>query len=77
MNFFNFFYVYRNTGFEKNRGYIRETFSSITQKILLYDMEYCYKNVFEIRTVTFVSQNFQKKFQRKKIKKLVWILKNQ
>ena len=45
MNFFNFFDVYKNIVFEKNWGYHRATASSITRKIILWDMKFCYKNI--------------------------------
>ena len=63
MNFCHFFYVCENTVVEKNWGYKRETISSITWKILVYDMESGYKNIFKIRNITFIFQNLKKKLK--------------
>ena len=74
MNFFNFFYVLENTVFEI-KGYNRVAVGLISQKIRVCDMESCYKIISKIRKVTLILKNFQKR--RKKLKKFVWILKNQ
>ena len=62
-----FFYFYENTVFEKNWDYNLATVSSTIQKILVHDMESCYK---KIRNVTSIFPNFQKFFKnvRKKLK---------
>ena len=45
--------------FLTNSGYNCATVGSITQKIFVCDMNFCYKNVSKIRNVTFISKNFQ------------------
>ena len=42
---------------KKNWGY----FSSIARKTFVYDMKFWYKNISEIRNVTFILQNVQKR----------------
>ena len=70
---FQFFYVYENTVFEIKSNN-RATVSSITRKILLYDMEFRY----EILKGAYIYQNFLKILKNvKKIEILIWSLKNQ
>ena len=52
---------------KKNCGYNRATVIPIIQKILVYSMKFCYKNISEIRNVIFVFQNFQSFWKTKKI----------
>ena len=60
--FFQFFFTYMKILFlKKNRGYKRRIVSSITQKILLCNVESCYENISEIRKVIRSFQNFQKR----------------
>ena len=76
MNFFNLFYVFQNTVFEKKLGYKHATITLITQKILVcvwnFDTKTFPRHVIQI-------QNFQINFQNRKeiFFKLKWILKNQ
>ena len=62
----------------KNWDYNHATVSIITQKILVCDMKSCYKKTSEIRNVTLMFQNFQNVSQKriKKLKKLIWNLKD-
>ena len=39
----------------------------MTRKILECDMESCYKNISKIRNISFIFQNYEKKFSTKKI----------
>ena len=73
MNFFNFFYVYENTGFKKKWGYNRATGSLIPRKNFLCDVESRVKKI-KICNVT-CTLNFFFNFKNVK-KKFVWILKN-
>ena len=52
---------------EKNQGYNRAIVSSMTRKTLVWDMESCYKNISEVRNVTSIFQNFQKRKKGEKI----------
>ena len=62
----------------KNWGYSRANFNSITQEILLCDVESWYKNVCKIRNVTFIIEIFKKNVENKKLlTKFKWIVKNQ
>ena len=45
---------------EKNQGFNRKNVSSFTWKVFECDMEFCYKNIFKIRNVTFIFQYFEK-----------------
>ena len=62
--YFQFFYVYENTVLKKNRGYNSTTVSSITQKILVCDEEYCDKN--ESRKKWPVEKRLQEKWPMEK-----------
>ena len=74
-----FFTFFKIPFLKKNWGYNRATVTSITRKILACDMKSWYKNVCKIRNVTFIFQNFQNTFQKRKknSKQLKWSLKNQ
>ena len=59
------------TFLKKNWDYNRVTVSPIIQKILVCDIESCYKDISEILNVTFSFQNLQNVFQnRKEIEKI-------
>ena len=60
---------------KKNVAYDRATIGLIIRKILVSDMESCYKNISKIRNIKFIFQNIQK--SKKKLKQFIWILKNQ
>ena len=61
MNFFNFFYDFENTVFEKNiLSYNGAAVSSIVWKILVCDMKSWYKIISKIRNFTFIFQNVRK-----------------
>ena len=57
MNFFIFSRFSKYRFWKKNRAYNRATVSSITQKILLCDMESWYKNITNIPNVAYIFQN--------------------
>ena len=70
--FFSIFvYVFKNAAFKKKWSYNRATFSSITRKILVRDIESWYKNMPKIRNLTFIFQKLEKKLKNFKM-----ILKN-
>ena len=65
--FFQFCFTFLKIPFfEKNWCYNRATVNSITQKILVCDIESCYRNISEIRNVTSIFQNCQKIFKNSK-----------
>ena len=57
MSFLNFVYVYKNTGLKKNKNCSRKTFSLITQKIHMVDIESFYNNTSKCHNVTFQFRN--------------------
>ena len=52
MNFFNFFSTFKYRFREKYWGYNRATGSLITRKILMYNIDFCDKNISKIRNIT-------------------------
>ena len=73
MNFFNFFCFWKYRYRKKNWGYNRATVNSVTQKILVSDMESCEKNIPKICNIRALLKIF--KNVKKRLKKLLWVLK--
>ena len=67
--FFQFFLrLWKYFFWKTNWGYIHATVCSITQKIVIRNMESCYKKISKIRNVTFIFFNFHTNFQKRKKK---------
>ena len=72
-----FFYVYEIIFWIKIKEKNRATISSISRKIIVYNIETFHRNVSEIRNVTFIFQNLQKKIQKRKLKDFIHVLEYQ
>ena len=59
-------YAFENTRLKIVEGYNHGTVSSNNREILRWHMESYYKTISKIRNITFIFQNFEKKFQKGK-----------